>query len=158
MASEADRMARAGNYVLGLMNEAERERAERDLERDALFRDAVLSVAEQMRVVSTPMMKTGRADRWRSISEGLADLPQMRGTVPVAGTEASGPETAPNLAIAPVRGPIAWRGMLAAWQSRNVVIAACVIAAFAAGYLAGVSSPGFFTAGPTLTAGTGGNP
>ena len=44
----SDRIARAGDYVLGLMNDAERERAERDLEIDPAFRDAVLQLAERM--------------------------------------------------------------------------------------------------------------
>ena len=42
MTGEADRMSRAGSYVLGLMDEADRERAERDLEIDPAFRDAVV--------------------------------------------------------------------------------------------------------------------
>ena len=44
--SEQERMARAGDYVLGLMSDDERERAELDLERDAAFRDAVLAAAQ----------------------------------------------------------------------------------------------------------------
>ena len=39
MASESDRIARAGDYVLGLMNDRDRQRAERDLEIDPAFRD-----------------------------------------------------------------------------------------------------------------------
>lgn len=34
MASESDRIARAGDYMFGLMNDRERERAERDLQID----------------------------------------------------------------------------------------------------------------------------
>ena len=49
MASESDRIARAGDYVFGLMNDIERRRAERDLEIDPAFRDAVLRLAERMR-------------------------------------------------------------------------------------------------------------
>ena len=44
-------MSRAGSYVLGLMGEAERERAERDLEVDAEFRDAVLHIAERLHLI-----------------------------------------------------------------------------------------------------------
>lgn len=36
MGGEGERLSRAGNYVLGLMGEAERQRAERDLEVDAI--------------------------------------------------------------------------------------------------------------------------
>ena len=48
LVSESDRIARAGEYVLGLMNDKDRERAERDLEVDPAFRDAVARLAEQM--------------------------------------------------------------------------------------------------------------
>ena len=51
MTSEADRMSRAGSYVLGLMNDTDRERAERDLETDAEFRDAVVRIAERLHLI-----------------------------------------------------------------------------------------------------------
>ena len=38
MANDPDQMTRAGNYVLGLMDGKERERAEHDLEIDPGFR------------------------------------------------------------------------------------------------------------------------
>jgi len=56
MASESDRVARAGDYVLGLMNDRDRERAERDLEIDPAFRDTVMRLAERMHVFD----RTGR--------------------------------------------------------------------------------------------------
>ena len=51
MSAEADRLSRAGNYVLGLMNDTDRARAERDLEIDPAFRDAVFSIAERIFVL-----------------------------------------------------------------------------------------------------------
>ncbi len=79
MASESDRIARAGDYVLGLMNDSDRERAERDLEIDPAFRDTVLRLAERMRVFDTRTPVDGASDnRWRLVSQRIADLPQMR--------------------------------------------------------------------------------
>ena len=79
MASESDRMTRAGDYVLGLMDDMQRERAERDLEIDAAFRDAVVQLAERMHVFD----RAGRSDdpldkRWQLITQRIAELPQMR--------------------------------------------------------------------------------
>ena len=64
MASESDRIARAGDYVLGLMNDAERERAERDLEIDPAFRDAVVQLAERMHVFDRSVQADG-GERWK---------------------------------------------------------------------------------------------
>ncbi|BCH20311.1 hypothetical protein [Mesorhizobium sp. L-8-3] len=78
MPREADQMRRAGNYVLGLMDDIERARAERDLEIDADFRGAVLRVAERMRLLDL-RPDTASADAWRAISARIAEMPQMRG-------------------------------------------------------------------------------
>jgi anti-sigma-K factor RskA len=51
MTREADLVTRAGSYVLGMMEESDRQRAERDLEIDPAFRDAVLRVAERMHLL-----------------------------------------------------------------------------------------------------------
>ena len=77
MASESDRIARAGDYVLGLMNDTERERAERDLEIDPAFRDAVVQLAERMHVFDRAE-PAGGDERWKLITQRLAELPQMR--------------------------------------------------------------------------------
>ena len=49
-----DRMERAGNYVRGLLDDRERARAERDLELDPAFREAVVEQAERMHVLHRP--------------------------------------------------------------------------------------------------------
>ena len=74
MSSDSDRYGRAGDYVMGRMEPAERERAERDIERDPKFREAVLRLSERMR------RHDGAAnlELWRSVEAGLNDLPQMR--------------------------------------------------------------------------------
>lgn len=140
MTNEADRLSRAGNYVLGLMNEAERERAERDLERDASFRDAVLNVAERMRLVGAGAMQKGEPDeRWRMISARLGELPQMRGIVP--NIEAS-------LAIRPkarARGLARVLEVAASFlpSKKGAAIMLLVLATFGIGYAAGFSTARF---------------
>lgn len=75
--NDTDRLARAGNYVFGLMDEAERERAERDLERDASFRDAVMEIAERQRLARLGEAP-GMEGRWQAVSAQLAGMPQMQ--------------------------------------------------------------------------------
>lgn len=73
-------IARAGDYVLGLMNDAEREPAERDLEIDPDFRDAVVQLAERLHIFDR-----AEGARWPCpaiigwlVIQRLAELPQMR--------------------------------------------------------------------------------
>ncbi len=71
MGDGGDRMDRAGRYVLGLMDDDERERAERDLEIDPAFRDAMMVIAERMHVFDrrAGQRAAGRlADRSRNAS------------------------------------------------------------------------------------------
>jgi len=49
--TDDDRRARAGEYVLGLMDDAEREVAERDMANDAVFRKTVDDLAARMHVL-----------------------------------------------------------------------------------------------------------
>jgi anti-sigma-K factor RskA len=130
MIDEGDRLARAGHYVLGLMDEEERERAERDLERDGAFRDAVLSIAERMHVLDSGPAPDGK---WRAISERIAEMPQMRGVAPAITLPAMPQTAGPNVAIRRIglRSIPGWRAAL---------VAASLIAAFALGYVAGMSS------------------
>lgn len=83
MVSDAERMARAGEYVLGRMNDRERERAERDLETDARFRAAVVAVAERMRYFSSgrgdPARAAAAEAMWAGLAARLAALPHMQG-------------------------------------------------------------------------------
>lgn len=126
MASESDRIARAGDYVLGLMNDAERERAERDLEIDPAFRDTVVRLAERMHVFdrATP---SGGHDRWRLISQRIAELPQMRGH----------DEAKPSAVIRKLERRPYGVGVHSLGGRRGTVIAIVLIAVFALGYLMG---------------------
>jgi anti-sigma-K factor RskA len=125
MTGEADRMSRAGSYVLGLMNSAERERAERDLEVDAEFRDAVVRIAERMHLIDlAPPQEQGSPGRWKLLAQRIGDMPRLRrgGNLPAAASA--------------TRKPAAiGRGLHAVPSLRAAVLAIALIAAFAAGYL-----------------------
>lgn len=123
-------MKRAGNYVLGLMDDTERIRAERDLEIDPDFRAAVLRVAERMRLLDLKP-DAASADAWRAIAARIAELPQMRGSPPPAVNAVDG------------ASPVAI-GLHAVPGSRGRLIAIWLIAACAVGYAAGVTTGGFW--------------
>lgn len=118
---------RAGDYILGLMDDAERERAERDLEVDAGFRDAVIELAESMHVFDRAP-EAPSAQRWQAIAARLAELPQMQANL--GGIRISKP-----VIDAPKR--LVGIGLHALPSRRAVAIALGLIAAFALGYLAG---------------------
>jgi len=166
MADTGDRMDRAGRYVLGLMDDEERERAERDLEIDPAFRDAMVEVAERMHVFDrAPTSGQAPQDQWRGVKERIDAMPQMQRTDDVWRAAAGGAETSqpqsekpvtfgrrksdkltPRIDLSPARevdriGPHSMPGR------RAIVIALCLAGAFALGYATGVSSSkGFHTA------------
>lgn len=128
MTRDDSRIARASDYILGLMNDTERERAERDLEIDAAFRDTVMRMAERMRIFEQegPADAGAANERWKLIAGRIAELPQMRSdSGSVAGR--------PMLGLATPR-PI---GMgLAALPNRTAFFVALgLLLAFALGYL-----------------------
>ncbi|MBZ9964363.1 hypothetical protein LB561_00820 [Mesorhizobium sp. B292B1B] len=128
----SDRIARAGDYVLGLMNDAERERAERDLEIDPAFRDAVVQLAERMHIFDRA--EPPGDDRWRLISQRIAELPQMR---PPGDDEAK-----TSVVIRKLERQPYGVGVHALGGRRGAVIAILLIAVFALGYLVGAWSTG----------------
>ncbi|MGX7874898.1 hypothetical protein ACVDG5_021030 [Mesorhizobium sp. ORM6] len=127
MASESDRIARAGDYVLGLMNDAERERAERDLEIDPAFRDAVVRLAERMHVFDRAA-PSGGDDRWQLISQRIAELPQMH----PPGHVGAKPTVIRELERRPYGV-----GVHSLGGRRGAIIAIVLVAVFALGYLVG---------------------
>lgn len=118
---------RAGDYVSGQMSEAERERAERDLEVDAAFREAVMQLAETMRILGPEAgPKAPDAQRWQAVAAHIAELPQMR----------HGPGTErPPLGLSAARP--AGIGLRALPSRRALAVMLGLVAAFALGYLAG---------------------
>ncbi|MER9741184.1 hypothetical protein [Mesorhizobium sp. M0187] len=132
MAGESDRVARAGDYVLGLMNDRDRERAERDLEIDPAFRDTVMRLAERMHVFDRTGRPSGAGDRWRLISQRIAELPQMR----VVGQDEAKP------VIGRLERKPYGVGVHSLGGRRGAVIAIALMVVFALGYLLGLLSTG----------------
>ena len=124
--SESDRIARAGDYVLGLMNDADRERAERDLEIDPAFRDAVVQLAERMHIFDRADAASGE-ERWKQITQRIGDLPQMRSS---GLSDARPPTVIRSLSQRP-HGI----GVHALGGRRGFVVAAGLMVAFALGCL-----------------------
>ncbi|MEO9613630.1 MAG: anti-sigma factor [Nitratireductor sp.] len=124
MTSDSERMTRADDFVMGRMNEAERERAEKDLERDPAFRDAVVRLAQRLRGPAAD--GTGpQGGAWRRIHADIAALPHMRAAAP-----AGDARPVPGASAAALGG---WRG---------AAIAACLAVAFGIGIMAGTMSAG----------------
>lgn len=121
MSSDSDRYGRAGDYVMGRMAPAERERAERDIERDPQFREAVLRLSERMR------RNDGAAnlELWRSVEAGLNSLPQMRAAASPPSSRAGRAGRRETARSHPLAG---WKGAL---------LVAGVAAACGASYVAG---------------------
>jgi hypothetical protein len=157
---DGDRMDRAGRYVLGLMDDDERERAERDLEIDPAFRDAMMVIAGRMHIFDRapdqpPGQPTGQPsgkaaqDDWRQIKERIDAMPQMR---PAPEAEAKPPEPPSETKVTFGRRRSDRRrdtivpetpartigtGLHSIPGQRGLLLALCLIAAFALGYLAG---------------------
>jgi anti-sigma-K factor RskA len=129
--NETDRLARAGNYVFGLMDEAERERAERDLERDTSFRDAVMEIAERQRLAK--LRETPETNgRWQAVSAHLAGLPQMQSLQNEIKPAAPSPAASDNPSLETSRfdRPMALR---------LAMLATLVLTAFVLGYVMGAA-------------------
>jgi len=130
-----NRMGRAEDYVLGLMNEAERLRAERDMALDPEFRDCVLELAQKLQRLHD-MKRPGKSadEAWNEIAQRIADLPQM------AGMNRTRRQAAPARAARPragARRPVVGRGLHETGGRRGLVVAVGIAAVFAIGYLVG---------------------
>ncbi|MDX8494230.1 hypothetical protein RFN29_21940 [Mesorhizobium sp. VK22B] len=133
MAGEGERIARAGDYVFGLMDERERARAERDLEIDPAFRDTVLRLAERMRALEPAGASNAASDqRWQLVQRRLGELPQMR----LAGLTNGEAKPQPIVIHRLERKPYGV-GLHSLGGRLGFVIAMALLAAFALGYLAG---------------------
>lgn len=154
MTDDTNRMTRAGNYVLGLMDDHDRERAERDLEIDPAFRDAVVMLADRMHVFDrVPAAEQAPEGDWKRLTQHIADMPQMRGKGPDESPSAVGRRRSdkPGQTIMPAASkhghtitpaaPKPRRGALhSAMGWRAGLMAASLVAAFAAGYLGRIAT------------------
>jgi anti-sigma-K factor RskA len=136
----SDRMARAEDYVFGLMNEQQRERAERDMEVDAEFRECVVVLAQQLRRLREPNTPVSISDdAWRDITRRIASLPQMTGAqtaARMAGMTLPGAADPSRKGHLKLRRPFADQFM--GWK--GTVIALGIIAALGVGYIVGQQS------------------
>lgn len=130
MSSDEERIARAGDYILGAMDDAERERAERDLERDPAFREAVMRLSAQLHAVDRAARPARVPEAvWAAVESRIAELPQMRAVAGGIVEPRSASRTAARwLNPASLGG---WRGAL---------VAAGLVFACGVGYLAGLES------------------
>ncbi|MBX9453187.1 MAG: anti-sigma factor [Mesorhizobium sp.] len=135
--SREERMARAGDYVLGLMDEKERTRAERDMEVDAEFRDCVIHLAERFHAFDKDVAPAEvPGDMWQTVAARIADMPQMtaadiaRDRLDLTTFQAPDPS---RKGILQLKRPYAHQ--FAGW--RGGLIAACLIGALGVGYLSG---------------------
>ncbi|RUM98488.1 hypothetical protein EET67_07615 [Pseudaminobacter arsenicus] len=134
MVDERDRMARASKYVLGLMDEDERERAERDLEHDPAFLDAMVRVAERMHLFDLTKPHQGAAPAlWKSITAHLTAQPQIGVAGPGETAPASSPAPATPAPVEPGVGST--RRTASGW--RLPLMALSLLAACGLGYAAG---------------------
>lgn len=134
-----DRMARAEDYVFGLMDEHERERAERDMEVDAEFRECVMMLAERLRKLHrakgpAPMSE----EAWEEITQRISGMPQMGGQEAAARLAAMGARRPDpdRKGFLQIKRPAAYQ--FAGW--RGTVVAGALVAAMAVGYLVGQAS------------------
>lgn len=132
-----DRMGRAEDYVLGLMDEAERMRAERDMALDPEFRDCVLELAQKLQRLHDMKRPEKSADEaWNEIAARIAELPQMsRERLRARPQRPAAPaRPAPSRIVA--RRPVG-RGLDETGGRRGLVVAFGIVAVFAIGYLVG---------------------
>lgn len=134
MTGERERIKRAGTYVLGLMDDEERERAERDLELDPAFRDAVLQMAERAHVFDLrDSGDTNTDEGWSTVLDRISALPQMRGTAHETGAE----PTKGGVPVSTVGRNAVGTGPSATGTRLGLAIALGLVVAFALGYLLG---------------------
>jgi anti-sigma-K factor RskA len=140
-----DRMARAENYVFGLMDEHERERAERDMAVDPEFRECVTLLADRLRQLHRAKGAAPMSDAdWHHVTQNIVQLPQMHrkdSEVPlsVMETRVPPPDTKGLLGLkrpAPQQFS-GWRGTVVA----IVLVAALLVGWFAGQTTARVPSP-----------------
>ena len=132
-----DRMGRAEDYVLGLMTETERVRAERDMALDPEFRDCVLELARKLqRLHDTRRPEKSADEAWNEIAERIAELPQMAGVARAPQQEGGRQQARPAKPRVVRRRPVG-HGLHETGGGRGLVLVLGIAAVFAIGYLVG---------------------
>lgn len=134
MTGNDDRMARAGAYVLGLLDDHARERAERDMLTDPEFLACVARFASQVRPPAH-----AAPEAWEAVARHITELPQMKGMKEGAVAPAPG-------ALLPGDGAKAHAGNLRAvgtspsalGGARGSILAASLLVALCIGYAGGL--------------------
>lgn len=124
MSSDEERIARAGDYILGAMDDTERERAERDLERDPAFREAVMRLSAQLRALGRARPASSAERLWATVEARIAELPQMRA---ITGSHAAS-------------SAVRWISPASLGGWRGALVAMGLMLACGLGYLAGITS------------------
>ncbi|WP_432287374.1 anti-sigma factor [Aminobacter sp. BA135] len=120
MSSDSEHLAHAGDYVLGLLDDDARAEAEREMERDPEFAEAVRRLVERMSSLDhTVKPHDVPAGMWDEILGKIATLPQDHGASPPE-------QSAANQNSATQMPP--WR---------KLALAASLAAAFGLGYAGG---------------------
>ncbi|HTV70301.1 MAG TPA: anti-sigma factor [Rhizobiaceae bacterium] len=118
MTATNDRLARAGDFVLGLMDADARRQAERDLETDPAFRDAVRALTERMQALDDTAAQTAiPAGLWEKIETAISGVEQQSARPPHAVSNVVPFTPKPSIYL------------------RAVAIAASLVVAFGAGYV-----------------------
>lgn len=137
--SREERNMRAGDYVLGLMDETERARAERDLTIDAEFRDAVWSFASRLEALDGQAQEPVAEGLWSRIAAEVAGVTQQtRLELVQSGMAAAGvPLTPPDR-----HGALGLKRPMSGFfrGARGTALAATMLAACALGYVIGQAS------------------
>lgn len=149
MGADGDRRERAGNFVRGLMDEAERERAQRDLEIDPEFLGAVMDAVETIESEARGRPAAG-AGSWSDIAARLGALPQMQAKARKAPPDPAEPRVTfgrrktdfvprPQPSAVPLTARVAASATSGSlW--RAAVLALAITCAFLLGYVAGMHS------------------
>lgn len=135
-----ERIMRAGDYVLGLMDDADRTRAERDLTIDPEFREAVWSFSQRLEALDNDAPSEPVADGlWTRVAAEISGVTQqtrlelVQSDMEAAGVPVAAPDRHGALGLnRPMSG--FFRG------ARGTALAATMLAACALGYVVGQAS------------------
>jgi len=133
MSDDQNRLERAGHYVLGLMDAPAQQEAERDMNSDPAFRDAVTRFSAHMQSLdATATPSVPPQDMWERIAARVSAMPQD------ALDSSGADQTRQQAEIIPLAArSAALRGRRTLSALQATLMAACLVAAAGLGYIAG---------------------